>query len=695
MRILIVEDEQRLAENVARSLRESAGYAVDVCLDGEDGLYMAQTNPYDLVLLDLMIPKIDGLTLLKQLRDGGGDVPVLVLTARDEKESIVALLNAGADDYVAKPFDLGELLARAKALIRRGKGHSSAVLKIGDIEINTADLSVQCKGKPVMLTAMEYRVLEYLAHRPGAVVSKTELLEHLYDFNWERFSNVIEVYISGLRRKLEDGGESTSTPCADRATCCAPDMANISIQRRLVAVIAISQLLLAVGLIDVAVFVTRAQLRRAFDVALEGRAMSIAALVRYSEDTPHRLVFANDLVPPPLEKGSPDVFEVYANPHVLIARSPNWPEKDAVLPPRGYRWIATYSIQGVPYRKLKLEHVPVLDREGDEPANDFLTVTYAAPIDPVLSAVSDVLLYIVIGSVVLLATSVGFSLWALRRSLRPLSALADSARQVSPHNWQLHLPTEAREVYELAPLTEAMTAMLDDLHQAFTQQREFLANAAHELKTPVAMLKSTLQSLLQRPREADEYRAGLGEALDDMARLEKLLHSMLRLARAEQWAAGNLRRDLPSTDIGLTCQLAMERLQPLAAQRGVTIDFAPNGTARMAADPDDLELVWANLLENAIRFSPEGGTVRLGMRDEHARCRIQVTDNGPGIPSSQLPHIFERFHRGDASRARTTGGYGLGLAISKALVEAYGGTIEAQSGNGSGTRMVVSLPTHG
>jgi DNA-binding response OmpR family regulator len=208
MRVLMVEDERRLAENVARSLRESAGYAVDVAFDGEEGLFMAQSNPYDLIVLDLMLPKLDGLGLLQRVRSGGSAVPVLILTARDEKESVVALLNAGADDYVAKPFDLGELMARAKALIRRGKGQSAAVLKVGDVEISTADLTVRRMGKIVSLTAMEYRVLEYLAHRPGAVVPKTELLEHLYDFNWERFSNVIEVYISGLRRKLDDTGET-------------------------------------------------------------------------------------------------------------------------------------------------------------------------------------------------------------------------------------------------------------------------------------------------------------------------------------------------------------------------------------------------------------------------------------------------------------------------------------------------------
>jgi len=204
MRVLIVEDEPRLAQNVASSLRDGAGYAVDISPDGEDGLFMAQTNAYDLVILDLMLPKMDGHSVLRRLRETS-PVPVLVLTARDEKESIVALLNTGADDYVPKPFDLGELLARCKALVRRGKGQSLPVVKVGNIEVNTANRSVWRNGKRVELTAMEYRVLEYLVYRAGAVVSKTELLEHLYDFNWERFSNVIEVYISGLRRKLDEG----------------------------------------------------------------------------------------------------------------------------------------------------------------------------------------------------------------------------------------------------------------------------------------------------------------------------------------------------------------------------------------------------------------------------------------------------------------------------------------------------------
>jgi signal transduction histidine kinase len=469
-------------------------------------------------------------------------------------------------------------------------------------------------------------------------------------------------------------------------------MAKTSIQRRLIVAIVISQLVLAVGLIDVAVFVIRAQLRNAFDVALHGRAMSIAALVRYSEDSSHKLVFESDLVPPSLEPGTPDLYEVVANNRVRIARSYNWPTRSGFGSAKGDRWIATYVVDGVPYRSLRLEHVPVLDRESDTSAPDYLTVTYASPVEPVLRAVSDVFMYIVVGSIILLVISGGFALWALQRSLRPLEALATSAGTISTSNWELNPPEEARDTRELAPLTRAMTSMLEGLRQSFTLQREFLANAAHELKTPVAILKSTLQSLLQRPRTSDEYRTGLEEALDDMARLEKLLHSMLRLARAEQWAAGSLRRDLAPVDLGMTCQLAIERVAAVAHQRGVKIDFTSNGPVRLPADPDDLELVWSNLLENAIRFSPEGETVRMSVRSNNGHGCVEVADRGPGIPISELPRVFERFYRADTSRARGTGGYGLGLAISKALIEAYGGTIEPHSSPGEGTRMVVSLP---
>ena len=210
MRVLLVEDEVRLAENVAAALREGPNFAVDCAEDGITGLHLTENGCYDLIILDLMLPGLDGAGLLKKLRTRGDQPPVLLLTARAESSSIIALLNAGADDYLSKPFDLGELIARCKALIRRGKGVADPLLRLFDLEVNTVEQSVRRSGKPVDLSPTEYRVLEYLIHRPRVTVSKRELLEHLYDYNWEHHSNVIEAHVSNLRRKLDAATQQPS-----------------------------------------------------------------------------------------------------------------------------------------------------------------------------------------------------------------------------------------------------------------------------------------------------------------------------------------------------------------------------------------------------------------------------------------------------------------------------------------------------
>src|ERR1700749_517483 len=203
MRVLVVEDEVRLADNLAAALREGPGFAVDCVEDGETGEQLARQGCYDLIVLDLMLPKVDGLTMLQKLRASDNATPVLILAAKDGAASTIELLNAGADDYLSKPFDLGELIARVKALIRRGKGAAHPTLRASDIEVNTLEQTVRRAGTTIDLSPTEYRILEYLLHRPRVIVSKRELLEHLYDYNWEHHSNVIEAHISNLRRKLE------------------------------------------------------------------------------------------------------------------------------------------------------------------------------------------------------------------------------------------------------------------------------------------------------------------------------------------------------------------------------------------------------------------------------------------------------------------------------------------------------------
>jgi DNA-binding response OmpR family regulator len=205
LRVLVVEDETRLAENIASALREGPAYAVDVVHDGAEALEFCRAGEYDLIVLDLMLPGYSGDDVVLHLRAARNTTPILILTAVDHKQRTIALLDAGADDYMSKPFDLGELIARCRALIRRGKGASQSLLRFGDVELHTAEQTCLRCGRLIDLSPTEFRILEYLMYRPRVVVSKRELLEHLYDFTWEHHSNVIEVHVSNLRKKLRGG----------------------------------------------------------------------------------------------------------------------------------------------------------------------------------------------------------------------------------------------------------------------------------------------------------------------------------------------------------------------------------------------------------------------------------------------------------------------------------------------------------
>lgn len=201
MRILVVEDDRDLNQQLTRALQE-AGYVVDTAFDGEEAHFLGDTEPYDAVVLDIGLPQMDGLSVLEQWRRGGRTMPVLLLTARDRWSDKVQGIDAGADDYVAKPFHIEEVLARIRALVRRAAGHASNDLVAGPLRLDLRTSRVTVDGAPIKLTAHEYKVLEYLMHHPGKVISRSELTEHLYEQDFDRDSNTIEVFVGRLRRKL-------------------------------------------------------------------------------------------------------------------------------------------------------------------------------------------------------------------------------------------------------------------------------------------------------------------------------------------------------------------------------------------------------------------------------------------------------------------------------------------------------------
>jgi two-component system, OmpR family, response regulator len=201
MRLLVVEDDADLNRQLVQALGD-AGYAVDSAHDGEEGHFLGETEPYDAVILDLGLPIVDGVTVLENWRRKGRNMPVLILTARDRWSDKVSGFDAGADDYVAKPFHMEEVLARIRALLRRSAGHATSELVCGPIQLDTRSARVTVDGKAVKVTSLEFRLLSYLMHHQGRVVSRTELVEHLYDQDFDRDSNTIEVFIGRLRKKL-------------------------------------------------------------------------------------------------------------------------------------------------------------------------------------------------------------------------------------------------------------------------------------------------------------------------------------------------------------------------------------------------------------------------------------------------------------------------------------------------------------
>ena len=206
MRLLIVEDDRKVAEFVARGLRAER-FAVDVSNDGLEGLRYADTYEYDIAILDLMLPTMSGSELLQRIREKKPELPILVLTARDATEEKVRHFEAGADDYLTKPFDFAELLVRVKALLRRGPVNRASTLRVADLEIDRLTMSVRRAGRRIDLTAKEYSLLEYLAQNPGRVFSRTMILEHVWDQSFEGATNIVDVYVRHLRGKIDDAFE--------------------------------------------------------------------------------------------------------------------------------------------------------------------------------------------------------------------------------------------------------------------------------------------------------------------------------------------------------------------------------------------------------------------------------------------------------------------------------------------------------
>jgi signal transduction histidine kinase len=296
--------------------------------------------------------------------------------------------------------------------------------------------------------------------------------------------------------------------------------------------------------------------------------------------------------------------------------------------------------------------------------------------------------FFVVATLILLGVTALLLVWVIRRDLQPIHDLAHEAERITGANWNFSAPESARQTKELRPLADALEAALSRLQQSFAQQKRFTQDAAHELKTDVAIVKSSLQLLSMRMRTAEEYRAGLARGLDDLTRLEKTVQKLLTLARLEQPDDGRSR------DCSLRAALeeAMHQSKSYADLRSIHIDAIVEDDAVVPLDRDDAVLLCSNILMNAIQHSTSGSVVEITLVEESATARLSIRDHGEGISESDRQYLFGPFYRGDLSRSRKSGGTGLGLSICRAICQRIGGSIDIENHPAGGALVTVTLP---
>ncbi len=459
-----------------------------------------------------------------------------------------------------------------------------------------------------------------------------------------------------------------------------------SLTRRLVVGVLLAELVCAVCFSGAAVLHERRGRLHAFDVMLRGRADSVLGAVRDAEDPEDNVVVdPGELALPP-----GDLYVVLMENGRIIGATPNAPADDVqALMRHGENGVWDLMLHGRHFRALRQPGMRVIDREENGGFRRPVTIFYAAPTSHLWHEIMEAVRFYILASALFLLLTGFMIAWFLRRWLSPLRELAARAERVSAASWEFTPPAEALETRELAPIARSIEKLLDGLRGSFERQRRFTGDAAHELKTSVAVIKSSLQLLSLRERTPEEYRRSLDGLLADTGRMEDLTARMLALARIEEAPV----EAAEVVDFGEVLRAVAERLRAAAEQRQTTLTVQAAEAAFEVAMPwADADSLVSNLLLNAIQHSDAGTAVQVRVLEQGGALELLIVNRGPGIPAEALPHVFERFFRADAARSRAHGGAGLGLAICKAIVDRAQGTIAITSRPGAETSVRVVLP---
>lgn len=455
-----------------------------------------------------------------------------------------------------------------------------------------------------------------------------------------------------------------------------------SLIRRIMSLVLTAEFLCAIAFSGTALWHERRSRMRALDVMVQGRSDSLLGAIQDAEDPEDNVI----VDPLELEVPSSDIYAVYNQGGRILGSSKNAPNAPVE---RGYAGLSDRFVGGRAYRVLERDALRVIDRaeNGGIGLRRPVTIVYGTPLAPVQHQIREAARFYGLMSVALIAMTAAVIILSLRKVLYPIEELAIRAGNVSKTSLRFEAPESALRVRELAPLAKTLSDTMTSLRNAFEHEQRFVGDAAHELKTAVAVVRSTIQVLSMRSRSSEEYAQGLERLLQDNQRVEDLVSQMLTLARMEQ----STELETVTIDFGEVVRLTIDKLASFAEAHSVVVKLEAETGILVRLPSENADVLLSNLIVNAVQHSDAGSEVRVELRRETGRAVLRVRDSGTGIAASALPHIFERFYREDSSRSRDTGGAGLGLAISKSIVQSAHGTISVESTRGVGTLVVVSL----
>ena len=688
-RILLVDDEPLILKGLKYTL-EQDGYETDTAVDGQEALDKFFSGVYDLVLLDVMLPKVDGLSVCQRIRETSS-VPIIMLTAKGEDMDKILGLEYGADDYMTKPFNILEVRARIRTVLRRAGGHvvqEQKIIRVHDMEVNLVKRTVTLGGEEVRLTAKEFDLLQMFITNRGrpTIIPATRA-------RWTCTSAACARRLSAtpMNRSLSsrNGRWATISPTRTKPLAALVRGA-MSLRWKLMltflVVIGASFAIMASILTGMVSSTLYQQRTRQATRSLEQLASSAAPFLASAQmDGLSELLTAQAgelggrLLAVDMDgKVQADTFGARSGQRLSI------PETVAVLL-HGEK--SAFGIHRVD-SESGVSYVAVASAVMEVSGKTLGALVLSLPVDELQSALETVERQLMTVFLIIAGAAMAAALMLSGMLTRPVKALTQTIRRMGKGD--LSARVNVRTSGELKELAESYNAMAEQIGHLDKSRSQFVANASHELKTPLATMKLLLENMLYQPDMPQELRTEFMQDINhEIDRLSGIITDLLTLTQMDSHSSP-LR--VTKVDLSALTEETVHTLQIAAEKKGQTLtaDIAPGIT--LDGDSGKLMQIFYNLTDNAIKYTPENGHIAVRLAQSGANVLFAVTDDGIGIPEEDQKHIFERFYRVDKARSRATGGTGLGLSIVRQLAAMHGGTVSVSSQPGQGATFTVTLP---